>query len=310
MEKDPIVQQAIAAIDSGDIIILEALLAENPWLLTERHANGEEGYFKDPYLLWYVAGNPVRQPKLADNILEVARLIIKALPPDNLKEQAGYTLALVCSGRVPRESGVQMALIDLLIAAGADPSASFGPAAIHEEVEAVEHLIKKGAKIDLLAAISTGRNAVAKEFIQSATAEQLQQGLALAALYGNTELLEILIKAGADVKAFCPPGFHQHSTPLHQAVAARHLAAVKILVEAGADLYVKDPTYLGTPLGWALHLALISETPEHADAYKTISTWLKEYMSRVIAQDLFKAGLLSAGQVEEAVPIISEKLGR
>jgi hypothetical protein len=77
MEKDPIVQQAIAAIDSGDTIILEALLAENPWLLKERLVNGEEGYFIDPYLLWYVAGNPVRQPRLADNISDVTRLIIK-----------------------------------------------------------------------------------------------------------------------------------------------------------------------------------------------------------------------------------------
>ncbi len=310
MEKDPIVQQAIAAIDSGDTIILEALIAENPWLLTERLVNGEEGYFKDPYLLWYVAGNPVRQDKLADNILDVTTLIIKALPPGNLKEQAGYTLALVCSGRVPRESGKQLALIDLLIAAGADPEGAFGPAAIHEEVEAVEQLIKNGAKINMLAAISTGRTAVAKEFITSANAEELQQGLALAALYGNTELLEALIKAGADVKAFCPPGFHQHATPLHQAVAARHLAAAKLLVAAGADLQLKDPTYLGTPLGWALHLELISETREHAEQYKAISTWLREYMSRDIAQDLFKAGLISAGQVEQAVPIINNKLGK
>lgn len=310
MEKDPIVQQAVAAIDCGDTIILEALIAENPWLLTERLVNGEEGYFKDPYLLWYVAGNPVRQPKLADNILDVAALIIKALPQHNLKEQAGYTLALVCSGRVPRESGVQLALIDLLVAAGADPEGGFGTAAIHQEVEAVEHLIKKGAKINMLAAISTGRTAIAKEFIASANAEELQRGLALAALYGNTELLEALIKAGADVKAFCPPGFHQHSTPLHQAVAARHLAAVKILVEAGADLYIKDPTYLGTPIGWALHLEQIAETPEHAAQYKAISTWLREYMSREIAQDLFKAGLISAGQVEQAVPVIAIKLGK
>lgn len=310
MEKDPIARQAITAIDNGDIMTLEALLAENPWLLSERLVNNEEGYFKDPYLLWYVAGNPIRQPKLADNILEVTRLIIAALPAHQLKEQAGYTLALVCSGSVPRESGVQPGLIDLLIAAGADPDGGLGPAAIHRETEALEHLIKKGAKINLVAAISTGRIAIAKELITSATAEERQQGLALAALYGNAELLEAFIKAGADVKAFCPPGFHQHSNPLHQAVAARSLAAVKILVEAGADLYTKDRVYLGTPIGWALHMELISENPEHAEQYKAISTWLREYMSREVAQDLFEAGLLSAGQVEKAVPVIAKKLGK
>jgi hypothetical protein len=81
-------------------------------------------------------------------------------------------------------------------------------------------------------------------------------------------------------------------------------------VEAGADLYIKDTLYLGTPIGWALHLEQISETPEHAEQYKAISTWLREYMSREIAQDLFKAGLISAGQVEQAVPVIAIKLGK
>jgi len=307
MEKDPIVLQAVTAIDNGDIITLEALLAENPWLLKERLVNGEEGYFKDPYLLWYVAGNPVRQPKLADNILDITRLILAGI--SNPAEQAGYALALVCSGRVPRESGVQLALIDLLIAAGADPEGAFGPAAIHCEIAAVEHLIKKSGKVNLLAAVSTGRATEAKELIASATAEELQQGLALAALYNHTEILEALIQAGADVKAFCPAGFHQHSTPLHQAIAAGNLTAVKMLVEAGAGILIKDKLYLGTPLGWALHMELTTESAMHAAQYKAISSWLREHMGRDIAQDLVKAGLLSAGQVEEAVPVICNKLG-
>lgn len=307
MQNDPLIRQAVAAIDTGDIIILEALLAENPWLVTERLLNGEEGYFKDPYLLWYIAGNPVRQLKLADNIAEVAKLIIQAIPLSDLQEQIGYTLALVCSGRIPRESGMQLALIDLLVAAGADPESGFGPAAIHQEVEALEHLIKKGAKTTLPAAIGTGRVSEAKQLIAAAGKEELQQGLALAALYGNAEIITELINAGAEVNAFCPPGFHDHSMPLHQAVASRNLAAVKVLVEAGADLHTKDREYLGTPLGWAIHL---EQFPEHAAQYAAISSWLRDYMSRDIAQDLFKAGLISAGQVEQAVPIISKKLGR
>ncbi|MRG47654.1 hypothetical protein GFS24_21200 [Chitinophaga sp. SYP-B3965] len=304
MQNDPIIRQAVAAIDAGDIIILEALLAENPWLVTERLLNGEEGYFKDPYLLWYIAGNPVRQPKLADNIVAVASLIIKAM---KTPEQVGYTLALVCSGRIPRESGKQLALIDLLVSAGANPGESYAPAAIHKEVEALEHLIKKSGKMTLLAAIGTGRLEEVKQLITAAGKEELQQGLALAAVYGNAEILTELIKAGADVNAFCPPGFHDHSMPLHQAVASRDLASVIVLVEAGADLHKKDSEYSGTPIGWAIHM---EQFPEHAAEFAAISSWLRDYMSRDIAQDLFKAGLISAGQVEQAVPIISKKLGK
>jgi peptide-methionine (S)-S-oxide reductase len=44
-----------------------------------------------------------------------------------------------------------------------------------------------------------------------------------------------------------------HSTPLHQAVSSGSLAAVQVLVEAGADLTTRDRIYDGTPLGWAEH---------------------------------------------------------
>ena len=51
-----------------------------------------------------------------------------------------------------------------------------------------------------------------------------------------------------------------HSTPLHQAVCAGHLDVVRFLVERGARLDIKDTTWEGTPLGWALHC----EKPEIA----------------------------------------------
>lgn len=293
--------EAVSAIDTGNALLLETLLAENPSLVSDPFINGEEGYFKDPYLLWFIAGNPIRQTKLADNIIAVTTIIIEALKKgkvETMQEQLNYTLALVCSGSVSRESGVQLALIDLLIAAGADPSRADAAAATHHETAALEQLLKNGLPLNLVTAISTGRVAEAQQLIESAGAEDLQKGLALAAFYGNAELLSALIKAGADVRAFCPEGFHSHSTLLHQAIAACSITAVKILVEAGADLHIKDRVFLGTPLAWAFH-----------GEQSAIVDCIKEYIARQIADDLLKAGLLSNEQAEQAVPIISNKLG-
>ena len=44
--------------------------------------------------------------------------------PDTAQEQLDYTLGLVATGHVPRDSGVQLTLMDHLIDAGAKPGGS------------------------------------------------------------------------------------------------------------------------------------------------------------------------------------------
>jgi hypothetical protein len=58
---------------------------------------------------------------------------------------------------------------------------------------------------------------------------------------------------GEDPNRFNPEGTHAHSTPLHQAVLAGHEAVVRLLVERGAQLDIRDTVWQGTPLGWSLH---------------------------------------------------------
>lgn len=48
-------------------------------------------------------------------------------------------------------------------------------------------------------------------------------------------------------------GPHSHSTPLHQAALQGHAEVVRLLVERGARLDVKDVLYHGTPADWARH---------------------------------------------------------
>jgi peptide-methionine (S)-S-oxide reductase len=112
---------------------------------------GGEGYFHRPYLLWFVAENPVRNDTLPANIVAVTAAIVAAAREhavESFQEQIDYGLGLVCSGRVVRERGVQGPLIDLLVEAGADPTSALTTALAHRESEAVARLLERGASDD------------------------------------------------------------------------------------------------------------------------------------------------------------------
>src|SRR5438445_2855547 len=99
---DPLFRGAVSAIDAGDLSALEDLLAKHPKLVRDRIDCGA-GYFRQPYLLWFVAENPIRNGKLPRNIAQVTRAILQAAERervDSLREQLDYALGLVCSGRV------------------------------------------------------------------------------------------------------------------------------------------------------------------------------------------------------------------
>jgi Ankyrin repeats (3 copies) len=253
---DPLFREAVSAIDAGDVSTLERLLAAHPELVRDRIDDGE-GYFRHPYLLWFVAENPIRNGTLPANIGQVARTIVQAAERqgvDSLREQLDYALELVCSGRIAREHGVQSDLIDVLVDAGASPDGALVAALAHRELAAAERLLERGARLTLLAAVCLGRMDDATRLGRVASGADRQAALAGAALYGRAPMLTLLIDLGVDVNAYSPPGFHPHGTALHHAVDSGGLNAVKILVEAGADLGAKDLIYQGTPLDWAEHL--------------------------------------------------------
>lgn len=253
---DPVFREAVSAIDAGNVSALERLLAEHPNLVRDRADYGE-GYFRNPYLLWFVAENPIRNGKLPGNIAQVTRAILEATERqgvDSLREQRDYALGLVCSGRIVRECGAQRELIDVLGDAGADPNGALAPALAHREVAAAERLLERGATLTLPAAVCMGRTADVARLGPVASPGDLQTALACAALYGQAETLATLIELGAEVSAYAPAGFHPHGTPLHHAVDSGSLDAVKVLVEAGAGLGTRDRLHQGTPLDWAEHL--------------------------------------------------------
>jgi ankyrin repeat protein len=75
--------------------------------------------------------------------------------------------------------------------------------------------------------------------------------LAVAAQFGQVEIVRLLLEAGEDPNRFNPVGGHSHSTPLHQAAGNGHMEVVRLLVERGAKVDTKDILFGGTPAGWA-----------------------------------------------------------
>jgi ankyrin repeat protein len=66
------------------------------------------------------------------------------------------------------------------------------------------------------------------------------------AMRGKTKLVELFIKAGADINARTKKG----ATPLHYAAYQGQIAVVKLLVSKGADVNATDNGG-DTPLRWA-----------------------------------------------------------
>jgi ankyrin repeat protein len=124
----------------------------------------------------------------------------------------------------------------------------------HWELEAVDALLRNGARIDLVTAAGLGRTEDFSRLLPTSTAEDRHRALALASQHGYAEIVRLLLDAGEDPNRYNPVGLHAHSTPLHQAAAYGHYEVVRLLVERGARADMKDTMPgQGTPAGWARH---------------------------------------------------------
>lgn len=258
---EPEFRRAVDLLDAGMVEELAAHLATHPELLSHRsEIPGQPAgvYFERPHLLWFVAENPIRHRTLPNNIVEITRTIIAAAREAKvckLQRQLDYTLALVVSGLVPRETGHQRALVKALVDEGADPNC-LDPALTHGELDAVVALLDAGADLSLNAAAGLGCIDALKVHLANGPATvELQQALAVAAVLGQPETARLLCEAGADPNRYNPQQFHAHSTPLHQAVLSGSLETVRVLLKHGADPSIKDTIFGGTALRWAEHSA-------------------------------------------------------
>jgi len=263
---DAIFKDAVFAIDVGDEKKLIEIINEHPDIVTSRLTEPGEwatktigdalnGFFKDPYCLWFTTEDPARNRTLPRNIAKIANIIIKKIKEQSsptLQEQLDYGIRLVAWSRVAADCGVQNDLLDVFIDAGAKTKNVSNDALVNGNYGGAEHLIKRGAKLSLATALCLGMFREADLIAANSDYDNKQFSLVLCALQGKTDGVIRALKYGADKN--CPSQhLYSHGTPLHHAVWSGNVETVKVLVEAGADLTARDKLFDGTPLGWATY---------------------------------------------------------
>jgi Ankyrin repeats (3 copies) len=248
--EDEVFRRAVDLLDEGKALDLRAHLKRHPHLAHQRILFEGGNYFRNPTLLEFVAENPVRRGTLPANIVEIARVILDAGTSQSARNEA---LMLVSTGSVPRECGVQLALIDVLCDYGADPNTAAHATALHGELEALKALIGRGVRIDLPLSAALGRMEDSRRLLEAASGEDRHLALSLAADFGYAEIVRLLLDAGENPNRYNPVGGHSHTTPLHQAAGRGHEEVVRLLVQRGARTDLKDILWQATPADWAQH---------------------------------------------------------
>jgi ankyrin repeat protein len=246
--EDAIFRRGVALLDAGDVPGLREHLRRHPELAHQRVVFEGGNYFRNPTLLEFVAENPVRHGTLPPNIVEVTAAILDAGVDESARNE---TLRLVSTGRVPRECRVQSRLIHLLCDEGANPDTAVEAAALHGELEAVNSLLGRGARLNLPIAAALGRIEDFRQLLSAADDRDRHLALALAAQFGRIAVFRMLLDAGEDPNRYNPIGGHSHTTPLHQAAGSGYTEIVRLLVERGARLDIKDILWQATPADWA-----------------------------------------------------------
>jgi ankyrin repeat protein len=263
-------ESAVEAVVDGDLTTLASLLRDDPHLVRARSTRLT--HFDPPRhratLLHYVAANGVEgyRQRTPRNAVAVATSLLEAgAEVDAVADLYGgecTTISLLVSSCHPANAGLQVALVDTLVDFGAavEPRGSGSwtsplmTALAFGYRDAAEALLRRGARVDTLAAAAgLGRHDDTRRLLPDASRDDRHRALALAAQSGQVEIVRLLLEAGEDPNRYNPQGNHGHSTPLHQAALAGHDAVVRLLVERGARLDIRDTIYNGTPLGWALY---------------------------------------------------------
>jgi hypothetical protein len=263
-------EAAVEAVIGGDVGLLVEELRSNPGLARARSTRVTcfDPAVHRATLLHYLAANGVEgyRQKSPSNAVEVATTLLEAgADPNALAGMYGgesATMPMLVSSTPPAEAGVQIGLIDTLVDYGAaiEPrgmgtwTSPLMTALAFGFTEAARALVRHGASADTVAA-SAGlgdRDAVARLLPEAAPVER-QRALSLAAQPAHADIVALLLDAGEDPDRYNPEGNHPHSTPLHQAVWMDNDDVVRLLVERGARLDIRDTIYQATPLGWASH---------------------------------------------------------
>lgn len=273
-------ESAVDAIISGDMDALKNLLRESPELVHVRSTREHRST-----LLHYVSANGVEdfRQKTPPNIVAITEMLLDAGAELNAESDAyggrSTALGLTATSYHPEAAGVQLALLDLLLRRGAlldGADANIVNACLHNgRGEAAEFLANRGASLDLEGAAGAGRLDVVTTFFHAdgslkppATQRQMTDGFAWACEFGHNDVVEFLLQKGLTADAADKRG----ATGLHWAGYEGHADTVALLLKHGAKPNIREESYDGTPLEWALYgWGNSSHPPGRGDYYATVA---------------------------------------
>ena len=233
-------EAAAEAVVRGDEATLQQLLQEHPGLIRARSTREHRAT-----LLHYVSANGVEgyRQKSPRNAARMTQLLLTA-GADVEAEADVYgggctALGLVATSTPPREAGVQIPVIDVLLDHGAQiehPNlAGNNVDAVYACLangcpEAAQYLAERGARFGMVGAAGIGRLDVVRQLVEAADVSRREMALRYAAGYGQLEVTRYLLDRAVDVDAHSGDG----ETALFYAVLGNHIAVARLLLERGA----------------------------------------------------------------------------
>jgi len=252
-------ESAVDAIIEGNLTALEALLAQDPHLVKTRSTRPHQAT-----LLHYLGANGVEdnRQKTPANAPQLAAMLLESgAEVDAIAFLYGTstTLSLVATSIHPQKAGVQAALINLLIDAGASIEGVLTAAITNCRPAAAETLLQRGAPIDnIIAAAALGNLPLTQSLLHQSSQTQREQAFIYACLYGQSEIAEFLLDQGVDPTAATGMG----QTGMHFAADGGHLETIQMLIQRKVPLNIKNK-YGGTVLGQALWSSEHEPKPNH-----------------------------------------------
>ena len=263
-------EAAADAIVSGDLVTLRRLLDDRPDLIRQRSSRDHRST-----LLHYVSANGIEdfRQRTPLNIVEITRLVLDAGAEVNAESDAygghSMTLGLVATSIHPEAAGVQIDLMELLIARGAIiervPGEAVRGCLANGRPLAARFLAERGAYLDFENAAGTGRLDRVKELVATTADDELGKGFVWACAYGHNDVVSFLLDYGVDPAA----GADIDMTGLHLAAHEGHLDTVKLLLARNAPLEAKN-IYGGTVLGQTLWSVIHHPMPSHREIVETL----------------------------------------
>jgi hypothetical protein len=311
----PRFDEAVAAMDAGDLQRLRNLITSDPALVHARtNLEPPYHYFTGATLLHHVAGNPDRGRldgtlgPLPRNSVEIVRVLLDSGADVNAStfgRNGGTTMGLLVTSKQASDAGLSGPLMDLLLKHGARldlkrPDALDGSLTNHAP-RAAEKMIELGAKADVCAAAALGRMDLLRDCFdaEGRLRSRLHRGgklmperdaIGLAMLFAyvraQAEAVDFLLDKDGNWNMI---GVN-NGTALHRAAWQGDLGMVQRLVAKGADMSNRNNPFIATPLSWAQHNKQVEvfqwiRTHCRIDLHDAVAFDLREHVEARLRED-------------------------